>query len=67
MVGYKGMETSPKNIVWLNICLTILILASYALFLGHKINLSTSDLGRHIQNGRMALTRHIITGTNFYS
>ena len=67
MVGYKGMETSPKNIVWLNICLTILILASYALFLGHKINLSTSDLGRHIQNGRMALTGHIITGTNFYS
>lgn len=65
--GNKHMESSTKSITWLNICLTVLILASYALFLGHKIDLSISDLGRHLQNGHMTLAERAVLATNFYS
>ena len=61
------MEHQQKNVWRLNVCLTILVLASYALFLGHKIDLSISDLGRHLQNGRMVLVERTIPATNFYS
>lgn len=63
--GY--METSLKSIWWPNAVLTILVLASYALFLGHKIDLSISDLGRHLQNGRIMLAERTVLATNFYS
>lgn len=44
-----------------------LVLIFYGLFLAHKIDLRTADLGRHLQNGRLAAEEHTIPHTNFYS
>ena len=44
-----------------------LILVLYGSFLVHRINLTVSDLGRHLQNGREALAHRAIHAANFYS
>jgi len=44
-----------------------LIFLLYFLFLFHKIDLSTADLGRHIVNGKIILTTQQIPTTNYYS
>ena len=43
------------------------LLAWFVLFLADKIDLTTSDLGRHITNGRLTVNQGIIQSTNFYS
>lgn len=45
----------------------ILLLSFYALFVAHKINLVTADLGRHIKNGELFLQTRQYLSTNFYS
>lgn len=45
----------------------VLVLAFYAIFLMHKINLVTADLGRHIQNGKIIFENASVLWTNFYS
>ena len=47
--------------------LLLTTIALYALFLVQPINLSTADLGRHIQNGEIFLTTGTIPQGNFYS
>ena len=44
-----------------------LLLLTYAIFLTHKINLVTADLGRHIKNGEVLWTHPEVLRTNFYS
>lgn len=39
----------------------------FSLFFFQKVNLTASDLGRHIQNGNVILATKIIFTTNFYS
>ncbi len=45
----------------------ILALSWYSLFLFQRVDLTTSDLGRHLINGRLAIEQHQILHTNFYS
>jgi len=45
----------------------IFLLFLYGLFLGHKINLVTADLGRHIRNGEFVFRDLGSLTTNFYS
>ena len=40
---------------WVKIAILILLLGWYGAFLFHKIDLTTSDLGRHIKNGEEIL------------
>ncbi|MEK7098965.1 MAG: hypothetical protein AAB916_00415 [Patescibacteria group bacterium] len=53
---------SPATLI-----LGALVLVFYCSFLLHRIDLTVADLGRHLQNGRLALEEHIIPATNFYS
>lgn len=48
------------------------VLVWYGIFLTHKIDLTTADLGRHIENGEVIVhgsntDRHGVLTTNFYS
>lgn len=49
----------------------IFLFSWYGLFLVHKIDLTTADLGRHLENGRILLQNfsfdHPLLKTNFYS
>ncbi len=45
----------------------VLLLSFYGIFLTHKINLVTADLGRHLKNGEVFVQTGHIVGTNFYS
>ncbi|OHA13072.1 MAG: hypothetical protein A3J10_04200 [Candidatus Sungbacteria bacterium RIFCSPLOWO2_02_FULL_54_10] len=47
--------------------LGVLALIFYGSFLVHRIDLTIADLGRHLQNGRLAVEQHTIPATNFYS
>ena len=47
--------------------LIFLTLAFYLIFLIHKIDLTTVDLGRHIRNGEFILKDKDVLFTNFYS
>ena len=50
------------------IAILILLMAWYGLFFMEKIDLTTSDLGRHIKNGEMILSGQFeVLNTNFYS
>lgn len=48
--------------------ITILLLAWYAFFLLHPVDLTTADLGRHLKNGEMVLHGHFeVLNANTYS
>jgi hypothetical protein len=50
------------------ILIVVLLLIWYGLFLVHKIDLTTVDLGRHIKNGEVLLAGQTkVLTTNFYS
>ncbi|MCX6817099.1 MAG: hypothetical protein NTZ93_04495 [Candidatus Beckwithbacteria bacterium] len=49
------------------ILLVILLCLFYGLFLSHKINLVTADLGRHLVNGQVFWEKGQILKTNTYS
>jgi len=50
------------------IAVLILLMSWYGLFFMEKIDLTTSDLGRHIKNGEMILDGQFgVLNTNFYS
>lgn len=59
------------NIPWIRracwgLIVGLLLAAAWLHFAG-KINLLTADLGRHLSNGRLFCTSHLILTTNFYS
>lgn len=58
---------SQRNSRIVLIAIVALLLILYALFLTHKINLITADLGRHIRNGELVLKTGRVASTNFYS
>lgn len=45
----------------------VLLFSFYGVFLTHKINLVTADLGRHLKNGEVFMQTGHIVATNFYS
>ena len=49
------------------IILCVLLFILYGLFLAHKIDLTTADLGRHIKNGEMLLENSSVLTQNVYS
>lgn len=52
------------------IIILIILLAAFIFFIAGKIDLTTADLGRHIQNGKVILNsgfKNNILTTNFYS
>jgi len=52
----------------LYVSILVLLMAWYGLFFVHKIDLTTSDLGRHIKNGELVLDGDFgILSKNFYS
>ncbi|MDD5547637.1 MAG: hypothetical protein PHN74_01915 [Candidatus Pacebacteria bacterium] len=58
------MTAAKKVFLLIPICLLIF----YGLFLTHKINLVTADLGRHLKNGEMIMGGEFpVLKTNFYS
>lgn len=61
-----------SNLRIIKFCIFILLLFWFGTFLSHKIDLTTADLGRHIQNGNILVNgapeeRTGILKTNFYS
>ena len=61
------MRQIRKPEFFLGLILAGLILFLYGLFLVHRIDLTTADLGRHLQNGRMILENRALWSANFYS
>ena len=52
----------------LKILIIIILLSWYGIFLAHKIDLTTSDLGRHLMNGKLFLQGNFgFLSSNFYS
>lgn len=51
----------------LRISFLVFLLAIYAFFLASHVNLSVSDLGRHLKNGELFLKSLYIPGVNLYS
>lgn len=51
----------------LSLLAVVLLFSFYGVFLTHKINLVTADLGRHLQNGEVLFQTGHIVRTNFYS
>jgi len=49
------------------VCMTAALLALYAALIAKPIDLTTSDLGRHLKNGELFFQRGLIAGTNLYS
>ncbi len=63
---------NPKLLFFIKLVVLFLLLAWYVTFLAHKINLTTADLGRHIQNGNIIINgsneaKSALLHTNFYS
>ncbi len=59
------------NILWLNklawFLLSLLLSAAAWLHFSGRIDLITADLGRHLKNGELFFSNHLILATNFYS
>ena len=49
------------------VCLTVALLAVYAGFLAHPVDLTTSDLGRYLKNGELFFQRGLIADTNLFA
>ncbi|MGB9706874.1 MAG: hypothetical protein ACPLXP_02255 [Microgenomates group bacterium] len=45
----------------------VLLFLTYGIFLAHKINLVTADLGRHLRNGELLFQNPAVLFRNFYS
>lgn len=64
------MSESPTSLFaqkFLAACVVVLLFSFYGVFLTHKINLVTADLGRHLKNGEVFVQTGHVVGTNFYS
>ncbi len=55
------MKLKPTGLI------LIILLALYGLFLFHKIDLTSADLGRHIRNGEQVFDNLRVLNTNFYA
>src|SRR5262250_2121111 len=49
------------------IIVTSVLLAVYGYFLAHSINLTDSDLGRHLKNGELVIQSRLVARTNLFS
>lgn len=56
----------PKKAVWQALML-VLLLALVLVIFYQKVEFSSSDLGRHLENGRLVFSQAEILRTNFYS
>ena len=56
-----------KNHLWINIAITLLLSCLVFLFGLNKINLITTDIGRHLTNGRILVEQNSLVATNHYS
>ena len=60
-----------KKINKIEFLITVLLLCFYLLFLDHKIDITTVDLGRHLKNGQLLISNFFgnygVLNTNFYS
>lgn len=63
----KGAERALSAQKILAILVVVLLFSFYGVFLTHKINLVTADLGRHLKNGEVFVQTGHIVATNFYS
>ena len=61
-----AVEPRPASTV-VQVCLTAALLAIYVGFLAHPINLTISDLGRHLKNGELFFQSGFIAETNLYA
>jgi hypothetical protein len=64
-MNYKKLKKSDNNFVFY--ILFVLVIIFYILLLAKEINLTNSDLGRHLKNGEIILTKKFIPKTNLYS
>jgi hypothetical protein len=63
-----SVEKKPEPMsVGFQVGTTALILVTFGSFLFHPINLTDSDLGRHLKNGELFLQSAFIASTNLYS
>ena len=49
------------------VCLTAALLAVYAGFLAHPLDLTSTDLGRYLKNGELFFQRGLIADTNLFA
>jgi len=61
-----AVEPRPASAA-VQVCLTAALLAIYVGFLAHPINLTISDLGRHLKNGEIFFQSGFIAETNLYA
>ena len=61
-----AVEPRPLGALF-QVCLTVALLAVYAGFLAHPVDLTTSDLGRYLKNGELFFQRGLIAGTNLFA
>lgn len=58
----------PDLALWVTRLVALLLLASaFAVLLAKPIELNNSDIGRHLVNGWLFVTQHVIPHTNLYS
>ncbi|MBI4655241.1 MAG: hypothetical protein HY746_00690 [Elusimicrobia bacterium] len=62
----KNKKTAAKS-GFFAFSLTAFLLLLFFLFIPKEINLSNSDIGRHLKNGEMTVSERLIPKTNFYS
>lgn len=55
------------NLKITGLAIAVVLVALYGLFLFHKIDLTSADLGRHIKNGEMVWQHPEVLRANFYS
>ena len=61
-----AVEPRPLSALF-QVCLTVALLAVYAGFLAHPVDLTTSDLGRYLKNGELFFHSGLIAGTNLFA
>lgn len=59
-------EPRPASATF-KVCMTVVLLAVYAGFLAHPIELTGSDLGRYLKNGELFFESGLIANTNLFA
>ena len=61
-----ALEPRPAG-AFFQVCLTVALLAAYAGFLAHPLELTTTDLGRYLKNGELFFQRGLIVDSNLFA
>ncbi len=59
-------EPRPAG-AFFQVCLTVALLAAYAGFVAHPLELTTTDLGRYLKNGELFFQRGLIADSNLFA